>query len=79
MTTDPGSVIKREADQLAHLQIETLRQKLTLTSAQLIEYHARAKRIRTLYAELDRIARANVSMKPPGASYPSKAKRNLAS
>jgi hypothetical protein len=79
MTIDQGCAIEREADKLANLQIETLRRKSPLTSAQLIEYHARARQIRTLYAELDQIARANISMKRVQASYPRAAKRSLAS
>jgi hypothetical protein len=58
MITDPASAIKREVLQLIDLQIEALRQQSSLDSPQLLDYHTRSARIRTLYAELDRIGRS---------------------
>ncbi len=60
MITDPASAIKREVCQLIDLQIETLRQESSLDSSQLLNYKARAGRIRSLYGELDRIGRAKM-------------------
>jgi len=58
MITDPASAIKREVLQLIDLQIEALRQESSLDSSQLLDYQTRSARIRTLYAELDRIGRS---------------------
>ncbi len=58
MITDPASAIKREVLQLIDLQIEALRQEASLDSPQLLDYQTRSARIRTLYAELDRIGRS---------------------
>ena len=64
MTSDnPASAIKHEVDQLVDLQIETLRQKSSLTSAQLADYQIRSEKIRSLYGELDQIARTRVAHK----------------
>jgi hypothetical protein len=58
MITDPASAIKREVLQLIDLQIATLYQDSSLDSSQLQDFRARSKRLRELYAELDRIGRA---------------------
>jgi hypothetical protein len=59
MMTHPASAIKREVRQLVDRQIETLRQPTSLTSSDLGEYHARSKKITTLYRELDQMVRAS--------------------
>jgi hypothetical protein len=58
MITDRASAIKREVLQLIDLQIATLHQDSSLDSSQLHDFQARSKRLRELYAELDRIGRA---------------------
>ncbi len=58
MTTDPASGIQRELEQLIDLQITTLGQESSLTSAQLRDYHLRSDKIKALYKELDRIKRS---------------------
>jgi hypothetical protein len=58
MIPEPGSAIKREVLQLIDLQIATLYQDSSLDSSQLQDFRARSKRLRELYAELDRIGRA---------------------
>jgi len=62
MTPDPASAIKSEVLQLIDLQIETLRQKSSLASPQLLDYGKRSERIR-LYQELDRIKKTHTAMK----------------
>ena len=54
----PTTAIKREVFQLIDLQIATLRQQSSLDSFQLQDVRTRAKRLRELYEELDRIGRA---------------------
>ena len=61
--TTPDSPIKDEVRLLMDIQIETLRQSATITSSQLREYRWRAKQIRTLCQELDRIAARSVMEK----------------
>jgi len=63
MITDPASAIKREVLQLIDLQIETLKRQSSLDSAELLDYQARSKQIRTLYRELDRIGRTQPGLK----------------
>jgi len=63
MITDRASAIKFEVDQLIDLEIKTFRQKSSLTSDQLLEYHLRFERIQKLYRELDRINRTKLAMK----------------
>jgi len=63
MITDPASAIKREVLQLIDLQIETLKRQSSLDSAELLDYQARSKQIRTLYGELDRIGRTRPGLK----------------
>ena len=68
MTSDPTSAIKREVHRLIDLQIETLRQNSSLNSSELLDYNARSKRIRSLYGELDRMARTKFDLKFARAS-----------
>ena len=68
MTTDLASGIQRELDQLIDLQITTLGQESSLTSAQLLDYHLRSEKIKALYRELDRIKRTRQAMKFVNAS-----------
>jgi hypothetical protein len=69
MTPDHSfSAIKREADQLVDLQIETMRRRSSLTSSQLAEYHVRFEKIRALYRQLDQIASAKIARKFPQAA-----------
>ncbi|HUJ94181.1 MAG TPA: hypothetical protein VLW84_02870 [Terriglobales bacterium] len=56
----PAAAIRSEVHQLIQLQIQTFKQPASITSAELDEYHLRSKKIRTLYAELDRIGTQNV-------------------
>jgi hypothetical protein len=58
MLTDPASRIRHEVQQLIQVQIDTLRLECSLTS--LWEYHSRARKITTLYGELDQIRRDHV-------------------
>jgi len=60
MLTDPASGIRHEVQQLIQLQIDTLRLECSLTSSQLWEYHSQARKITTLYRELDQIRRDHV-------------------
>jgi hypothetical protein len=55
--TDPATAIKQELQQLVQQQISTLGHPSCLTYVQLHDYHARAKRIKMLYRELDQIGR----------------------
>jgi len=64
MTLDNSvSVIKHEVDDLVDLQIETMSQESSLTSAQLADYQIRSQKIRALYRKLDQIASAKVTRK----------------
>ena len=54
----PASAIKREVLRLIDLQIEALRQESSLDPSQVLDYQARSAKIRTLYADLDRIGRS---------------------
>jgi hypothetical protein len=60
MLTYPASGIRYEVQELIQLQIDTLRLESSLTSSQLWEYRSRARRITTLYRELDQIRRDHV-------------------
>jgi hypothetical protein len=62
MMTNPAFAIKLEVSQLVELQIETLRQESALTSAELLDYHMRAEKIKILYQELDQIGRRRVEL-----------------
>ena len=62
MMTNPAFAIKLEVSQLVELQIETLRQESALTSAELVDYHMRAEKIKILYQELDQIGRRRVEL-----------------
>ncbi len=68
MITDPASAIKREVEELIDLQIETLRRDSPLNSSELLDYGARSTRIRSLYAELDRMRRTKFGLKFAKAS-----------
>jgi len=57
--THPAVAIKREVYQLVGRQIETSRQPKSLTSSDLVEYHARSEKITTLYRELDQMVRTS--------------------
>jgi len=57
MMTDPAFPIKNEVQRLVEVQIDTLRKPSSLTSSELDVYFSRAKRIATLYEQLDLIAR----------------------
>jgi hypothetical protein len=60
--------MQREVDQLIDLQITTLKQESSLSSAQLREYHLRSEKIQTLCEELDRIKRSELASKFANAS-----------
>ncbi len=60
MVTDPAPAIRHEVQELVQLQIDTLKQKSSLTSSQLWEYHSRSVKINALYGELDKIVRERV-------------------
>ena len=62
MMTDPASAIKNEVDQLIELQIQTLRRESCLETTDLLDYGARAERIRTLYQALDRITKSRFQL-----------------
>jgi len=62
MFTDEASTIRREVDQLIDLQIMTLKQKSSLTSAQLLAYHVRHEKIQTLYKIIDRIKQTRLKL-----------------
>lgn len=51
------SAIQQEVRQLIDRQIETLQQRKPLSPSDLLEYHARARKIAGLYGELDRTVR----------------------
>jgi hypothetical protein len=68
LLTDPASGIRHEVQQLIQLQIDTLRLECSLTSSQLWEYHSRARKITTLYRELDQIRRDRIKYKLKTAS-----------
>jgi hypothetical protein len=55
--TQPAAAIKRQVCQLVDEQIQTLLQETSLTSSDLLRYHARSEKITALYAELDGIVR----------------------
>jgi hypothetical protein len=69
MSTNRASAIQHKVDQLIDLQITTLSQKSSLTSAQLLDYHLRFVRIQTLSKKLDWIKRTNLVIKFANASY----------
>jgi len=58
--TNPAA-IKSEVHQLIQLQIQTFKQPAGLTAAELDEYGHRSKKIRVLYAELDRLGREKIA------------------
>jgi hypothetical protein len=68
MTPDQASTLQHEVDQLIDLQITTLRQQSSLTSAQLHDYHLRFQKIQALYEELDRINPSKLASKFATAS-----------
>jgi hypothetical protein len=68
MAADQLNFIKRETDQLIDLQIKTFRKKRALTSAQLFEFHMRAKRLETLFGTLDEISRSKTKRSLANAS-----------
>jgi hypothetical protein len=56
METHRAAAIRDELRDLISNQIDTFKQRTSLTSAQLQEFHSRALKIRTLYEELDECA-----------------------
>jgi hypothetical protein len=59
MMTQPAAAIKRQVCLLVDEQIQTLQRETSLTSLDLLQYHARSEKITALYAELDQISRAS--------------------
>ncbi len=57
MMTHPAFGLKNEVQELADVQIDTLRKPSSLTSSELDEYRSRSERIAGLYEQLDLIAR----------------------
>jgi hypothetical protein len=57
MMTDPAFAIKNQVQQLADVQIDTLRKPSPLTSSKLDGYRSRSERISALYERLDLMVR----------------------
>lgn len=59
--TTPAAAIKREVQQLIEVQIQTFKQPARLSPSELDAYQHRSKKIKVLYAELDRIGAQKVA------------------
>jgi len=58
MPTDPAIAIKNEVNGLVQKQISTFGQESPLSGSQLQDCHARFRRLKKLYQELDEITRS---------------------